>query len=122
MIGLELSTSFLFFLLPLTFFFLFKSFLATLLVKYPGKLAPRSYPLIGSLFPILQNSHRLIQWTSDIVNNSPTKTFILHRPLGRVRVITGNPDVVFGVTTLADLKCAAAPFSLRYMLMFITLL
>ncbi|KAI3514596.1 hypothetical protein L1887_13143 [Cichorium endivia] len=94
MIGLELSTSFLFFLLPLTFFFLFKSFLATLLVKYPGKLAPRSYPLIGSLFPILQNSHRLIQWTSDIVNNSPTKTFILHRPLGRIRVITGNPDVV----------------------------
>lgn len=93
MIDLHLSTSFLFLLLPITFFF-FKSIFSALLIKYPGKYTPISYPLIGSLFPILQNSHRLIQWTSDIVNDSPTKTFLLHRPLGRVRVITANPAVV----------------------------
>nr|XP_043621934.1 cytochrome P450 94A1-like [Erigeron canadensis] len=92
------STSFLFLLLlPLTFFF-FKSIISIIisLIKQPStnKYAPRSYPLIGSVFAILRNKHRFIQWTSDVVNNSPTKTMMLHRPLGSVRVITSNPDVV----------------------------
>ncbi|KAK9055737.1 hypothetical protein SSX86_026822 [Deinandra increscens subsp. villosa] len=89
MIDLHLSTSILFLLLPITFFFLlFKS------VKPARKPGPKSYPLIGSLFSLLQNRHRFIQWTADIVNNTPTKTVTIHLPLGRVRVITANPAVV----------------------------
>ncbi|GJX10394.1 cytochrome P450 94A2-like protein [Tanacetum coccineum] len=94
MINLELSSSILFLLLPLAFLFL-KSICTTFFIKSTGKYAPiRAYPLIGSLFPILQNRHRFIQWTSDLVNNSPTKTVTIHRPLGNVRVMTANPDVV----------------------------
>ncbi|XP_071699995.1 cytochrome P450 94A2-like [Rutidosis leptorrhynchoides] len=93
-IDLDLSTSFLFLLLPLTLFF-FKSILSTFFIKSTtSNFGPKSYPLIGSLFLLQQNRHRFIQWTADIVNNSPTKTFILHRPLGSVRVITANPAVV----------------------------
>ncbi|KAI3741923.1 hypothetical protein L1987_59602 [Smallanthus sonchifolius] len=95
MIDLNLSTSFLLLLFPLTFFFFFfKSFFSTFFIKPTGDYGPKSYPLIGSLFTLLQNRHRFIQWTADVVNNSPTKTAIIHLPLGRVRVFTANPAVV----------------------------
>ncbi|XP_076883710.1 cytochrome P450 94A1-like [Bidens hawaiensis] len=56
--------------------------------------SPKSYPLIGSYISIYTNRHRLTQWTSDTVRNSPTLTFLLRRPFGQSRVITGNPAVV----------------------------
>ncbi|KAL8236308.1 hypothetical protein R6Q59_017389 [Mikania micrantha] len=87
MIDLNTSTFILLLLFSLVFIFFFIS-------KPTGKYGPKSYPLIGSLFSLLQNRHRFIQWTADIVNNSPTKTAIIHLPLGRVRVITANPTVV----------------------------
>ncbi|KAK1420541.1 hypothetical protein QVD17_22220 [Tagetes erecta] len=93
MIDLNLTTYILLLLIPLTFFF-FTSIFYKLLIKPTEKHGLKSYPLIGSLFPLLENRHRFIQWTSDIINNTPTKTAIIHLPLGRVRVITANPTVV----------------------------
>ncbi|KVI12386.1 cytochrome P450 94A2-like [Cynara cardunculus var. scolymus] len=93
---LHLSKSIFFSILPFFFIFIFffKSIFSIFFIKPTNNFAPRSYPLIGSLFFILQNNHRFIQWTSDYVNNSPTKTAVLHRPLGRLRVLTANPAVV----------------------------
>ncbi|KAD3338332.1 hypothetical protein E3N88_33853 [Mikania micrantha] len=80
------------FLLPLVFIIFkpkskFKS-------KSDERLAPKSYPFIGSYLSIYTNRHRLIQWTSDAVHNSPNFTFLLRRPFGQSRIITGNPTVV----------------------------
>lgn len=36
----------------------------------------------------------MIQWTSDLVQRSPTASYVLHRPLGRRQVFTGNPATV----------------------------
>ncbi|KAI7751735.1 hypothetical protein M8C21_012817 [Ambrosia artemisiifolia] len=87
MFDLQLSTYILLLLFPSTllFFFYFKSTEAYGL---------KSYPLIGCLFTVLENRHRFVQWTADVVNNTPTKTAIIHLPLGRVRVATANPTVV----------------------------
>ncbi|KAD3338348.1 hypothetical protein R6Q59_027005 [Mikania micrantha] len=74
------------FILPLLFIF-FRP-------KSDAKLPPRSYPLIGNYHSIYANRHRLIEWTSDAVHNSPTLTAFLRRPFGQNRVITGNPAVV----------------------------
>ncbi|XP_071720664.1 cytochrome P450 94A1-like [Rutidosis leptorrhynchoides] len=56
--------------------------------------SPKSYPLIGSFLAYYTNRHRLTQWTSYYVRNSPTLTILLRRPFGQIRVITGNPQIV----------------------------
>ncbi|KAK9057366.1 hypothetical protein SSX86_022201 [Deinandra increscens subsp. villosa] len=58
------------------------------------KLSPESYPLIGNYLSFYKNRHRLIQWTSDAVHNSPALTLLLRRPFGQSRIITANPTVV----------------------------
>ncbi|KAH8515367.1 hypothetical protein H0E87_004005 [Populus deltoides] len=52
---------------------------------------PKPYPLIGSSVAIYANRNRVIQWTSDLIQNSPTATIVLHRFLDDSRVHTGNP-------------------------------
>ncbi|XAR58611.1 hypothetical protein NMG60_11014082 [Bertholletia excelsa] len=92
MFEFELSASLLFCTLPLLFFFVvnLKSIFASLFSSKSSKI-PRSYPIIGSFFDLYKNRDRHIQWTSDLVLSSPTATFILHRPLGRLNVFTANP-------------------------------
>ncbi|MFS7930666.1 putative cytochrome P450 [Helianthus anomalus] len=92
MVDLHLSTFILLSLFPLTLFYFF--FKSILLIKSTGNYGPKSYPFIGCLPSILPNRHRFVQWTADVVNNTPTKTAIIHLPFGRVRVVTANPTVV----------------------------
>ncbi|KAI3773032.1 hypothetical protein L6452_04229 [Arctium lappa] len=94
MADLHLSQSIFILLLPFTIIFIFKSIFSASFTKSSNNFPPKSYPFIGSLFSILRNRNRFIQWTSDVVNNTPTKTVILRRPLGALRVITANPAVV----------------------------
>nr|XP_043611204.1 cytochrome P450 94A1-like [Erigeron canadensis] len=61
---------------------------------FSSKSSLKSYPFIGNYLSIYTNRHRLTQWTSECVNNSPSLTFLLKRPFGQTRVITGNPDIV----------------------------
>ncbi|XP_071720127.1 cytochrome P450 94A1-like [Rutidosis leptorrhynchoides] len=56
--------------------------------------SPKSYPLIGSSIALYTNRHRITQWTTDYLLNSPTLTLKLRGPFGQSRVITGNPEVV----------------------------
>ncbi|KAL7597735.1 hypothetical protein Lser_V15G27139 [Lactuca serriola] len=75
-----------YFLLPFLFIF-FK----LLLTNSDENSQPKSYPLIGNYLSIYANSHRLTQWTSDAIHNSPSFTFVVRRPFGQKRVLTGNP-------------------------------
>ncbi|KAJ8749538.1 hypothetical protein K2173_025733 [Erythroxylum novogranatense] len=52
---------------------------------------PKSYPLIGSFFYFRANKDRRVQWTSDILLNSPSATYVFDAGLGRHRILTGNP-------------------------------
>ncbi|KAH7854873.1 hypothetical protein Vadar_018630 [Vaccinium darrowii] len=100
MLDLELSATLLSFLLPFLFLFIIKwrSIFTTL---FPSKSpenatnkTPKSYPLIGSFFSIYANRKRNVEWTSELVTNSPTSTVVLHRPLGRRHIFTANPSNV----------------------------
>ncbi|KAH7856228.1 hypothetical protein Vadar_034125 [Vaccinium darrowii] len=98
MLDLELSTTLLSFLLPFFLLFIIKrrSIFTTL---FPSKSpenakTPKSYPIIGSFFSIYENRNRSVQWTSELVTNSPTSTFVLRRPLGRRVIYTANPSNV----------------------------
>ncbi|KAJ7977281.1 putative Cytochrome P450 [Quillaja saponaria] len=55
---------------------------------------PKAYPVVGSIFSILPNKNRRIQWLSDILQISPSSTFTLHRLFGHRQVFTANPAVV----------------------------
>lgn len=90
---LQVSASLLLCFIPLLFLFIKKT-LSFGSPKRNNSHLPRSYPFIGSYFSILANVHRRIQWTSDIVRNSPGLTFALHRPLGKRAIITANPASV----------------------------
>lgn len=52
---------------------------------------PKSYPIIGSYFAIYANRERRVQWLSDMIQTSPSATFVLHRFMGQRQVFTGNP-------------------------------
>ncbi|KAF8388192.1 hypothetical protein HHK36_026858 [Tetracentron sinense] len=55
---------------------------------------PRSYPLIGSSFAIFANRNRRNQWFAEILRNTPTGSFVLHRPFGAHQIFTANPTNV----------------------------
>ncbi|XP_059432448.1 cytochrome P450 94A2-like [Corylus avellana] len=55
---------------------------------------PRSYPIIGSFLAALANRNRSLQWISDIVQLSPSATYVLHRNFATRVVLTANPAVV----------------------------
>ncbi|CAH1417761.1 unnamed protein product [Lactuca virosa] len=80
------EVSLLFYFLPFLFIF-FK----LLLTDSDENSQPKSYPFIGNYLSIYANSHRLTQWTSDAIHNSPSFTFVVRRPFGQKRVLTGNP-------------------------------
>ncbi|KAI6674836.1 hypothetical protein NL676_002742 [Syzygium grande] len=56
-----------------------------------SKNLPKVYPIFGSYFSFFANIERRMDWTADLVRNSPSATYIFHRPLGDRQVFTGNP-------------------------------
>ena len=54
---------------------------------------PKQYQTIGIYLDLRANWHRRAQWTSDIIQNSPSATYILQRAGDRT-VTTGNPENV----------------------------
>ncbi|XP_031402787.1 cytochrome P450 94A1-like [Punica granatum] len=90
---MELTASLFLFLFLLPLLFLVLVFLNVSPSPSSDKL-PKIYPLKGSSFALLANLKRRIQWTSDLIQLSPTATYVLHRPLGLRHVFTGNPATV----------------------------
>ncbi|XP_050235703.1 cytochrome P450 94A2-like [Mercurialis annua] len=86
----ELSVSF--FCILLSLFFIFSVAKSSKSKKStPNNYSPKPYPIFGHYFDLKENWHRRVQWTSDILRNSPTATFMLRRPLGGRAIITANP-------------------------------
>ncbi|KAH8509375.1 hypothetical protein H0E87_011217 [Populus deltoides] len=85
---IELLASLALLLVPL-FFYLTKNSKSQESSKSNPNL--KSYPLIGSSVAIFANRNRFIQWTSDLIQNSPTATVVIRRFLDDSRVLTGNP-------------------------------
>ncbi|PSS33491.1 Cytochrome P450 94B3 like, partial [Actinidia chinensis var. chinensis] len=52
------------------------------------------YPLVGSLPQFLKNSHRFLDWTTQVLRDCPSNTAVFRRP-GKVQgIITANPSNV----------------------------
>ncbi|XP_022873094.1 cytochrome P450 94A2-like [Olea europaea var. sylvestris] len=51
---------------------------------------PKSYPIFGSIFTILKNKDRRVQWTSEMVLCTPNLTYTLYRPFGYRQMFTAN--------------------------------
>jgi cytochrome P450 len=52
---------------------------------------PPSYPILGCLISFYKNRHRILDWYTDLLSNSPTKTIVVHRLGSRRIVVTANP-------------------------------
>ncbi|KAK4375897.1 hypothetical protein RND71_006574 [Anisodus tanguticus] len=53
---------------------------------------PYAYPLLGHLVAILRNRNHIFEWIAEVVNNSPSSTFLLHLHLRRhPHILTTNP-------------------------------
>lgn len=62
--------------------------------KAPKKPGFTSYPLVGTLPEFLWNRQRFLDWSTEILSESPNKTSIFRRPGNIQGVITANPDIV----------------------------
>ncbi|KAI3956914.1 hypothetical protein MKX01_000948 [Papaver californicum] len=56
-------------------------------------ILPKSYPLIGSCFPLIANRKRHNQWTAEVLAVCPTNTYVFRYP-GTCMVFTANPENV----------------------------
>ncbi|OAY49824.1 cytochrome P450 94A2 [Manihot esculenta] len=82
---------FLFSLLLLSLVFLFSIAKSSKSNKPISNHLSKSYPLIGNYLDLKANWHRRVQWTSDLLQNSPSATCVLYRPLGARAILTANP-------------------------------
>ncbi|KAL3603529.1 hypothetical protein D5086_004388 [Populus alba] len=86
----ELLASISLLLLPIFFYLTKSSKSKASSISNPN--APKSYPLVGSSLAIFANRNRRIQWISDLIQNSPSATVVLHRFfLDDSHILTGNP-------------------------------
>ncbi|XVE72988.1 hypothetical protein DITRI_Ditri11bG0082100 [Diplodiscus trichospermus] len=88
---IQLLTS-IFFVLILPFFFLIiiKTSKSKKLSTAPSPF-PKSYPIIGSYFDIKSNRSNRLQWTTQILQSSPSATFTLNHLFGYRQIFTSNP-------------------------------
>ncbi|XVF00071.1 hypothetical protein REPUB_Repub03eG0254100 [Reevesia pubescens] len=78
-------------LLLLFLIFLYSYYYFTSHRKQYGNQGFKVYPILGTLPDFLRNRHRFLDWTTEILNRSPTNTSVFVRP-GKVHgVITANP-------------------------------
>lgn len=80
-----------FLIVPLIFFFILKpnnnSTTASLSL-------PKSYPIVGTYLAASANKHRRNQWFAELLQISPSATFVLKHLLGPHQIVTANPAVV----------------------------
>ena len=58
---------------------------------YHHNHAPPSHPIIGCLVSFYQNRHRLLDWYTEHIAQSPTHTIVVQRLGARRTVVTANP-------------------------------
>ncbi|KAJ7979117.1 Cytochrome P450 family protein [Quillaja saponaria] len=55
---------------------------------------PPSYPIIGCLISFYENRRRLLDWYTDLLSESTTKTIVINRLGARRTIVTANPENV----------------------------
>lgn len=55
---------------------------------------PPTYPVLGCLISFSKNQHRLLDWYTELLAESPTQTIVVKRLGSRRTIITANPDNV----------------------------
>lgn len=55
---------------------------------------PPSHPFIGCLISFYKNRHRLLNWYTDLLSNSPSQTIVVHRLGAHRTIVTANPSNV----------------------------
>ncbi|XP_052196696.1 cytochrome P450 94B3-like [Diospyros lotus] len=55
---------------------------------------PPTYPIIGCLVSFYKNRHRLLDWYTDLLSKSTTRTIVIRRFGARRTVVTANPENV----------------------------
>ncbi|GAB4830490.1 hypothetical protein Ancab_020201 [Ancistrocladus abbreviatus] len=63
-------------------------------ISQSSSYLPKSYPIIGSFFAMKKHRNDPLSWESDVLQSSPSSTFILHLPLGGRQIFTANPQNV----------------------------
>ncbi|CAL5370267.1 unnamed protein product [Camellia sinensis] len=61
--------------------------------KFSGN-GPPTYPIIGCFVSFYKNSHRLLDWYTDLLSHSSNQTIVIHRFGARRIVVTANPENV----------------------------
>ncbi|TYI20542.1 hypothetical protein ES332_A07G245100v1 [Gossypium tomentosum] len=72
---------------------------------------PKSYPIIGSYFAIKSNRENRVQWTTEILQSSPSATFTLHNLFGSRQIFTANPANVQHMLKTHFFNYHKGPFS-----------
>ncbi|XP_060204462.1 cytochrome P450 94B3-like [Lycium barbarum] len=87
---------FLFFILGfLSFLFLYLSRKIHLKFrKFTPIYGPSSYPILGCLISFYKNRHRLLDWYTELLSESPTQTILVQRFGAPRTIITANPNNV----------------------------
>ncbi|RVW45016.1 Cytochrome P450 94B3 [Vitis vinifera] len=74
--------------------FLFYLLLLLLCREAAGRYSrngPPTYPIIGCLLSFYSNRRRLLDWYTDLIAHSPTRTIVVHRFGARRTIVTANP-------------------------------
>ncbi|KAF3436192.1 hypothetical protein FNV43_RR23284 [Rhamnella rubrinervis] len=93
MIHKLLFSSFLF-IFPLLFFFILVKKKNPIPRKPSLRPSPKAYPIVGHFFAIYTNWHRRNQLSAEVLQNTPSATFVLRGFFGSRRILTANPAVV----------------------------
>ncbi|KAF3436194.1 hypothetical protein FNV43_RR23286 [Rhamnella rubrinervis] len=92
---LQLLFSFLLFILPLFFLFILAKKHKSISKKPSSSSpSPKAYPLVGHFFAFYPNRHRRNQFAAEVLQNSPSATFVIRGFFGSRQILTGNPAVV----------------------------
>ncbi|CDP15011.1 unnamed protein product [Coffea canephora] len=73
---------------------LFQRFLDLKSGKLSFSHGPKSYPIIGCLVAFYQNRHRLLDWYTEILSQSPSQTMVIKRFGAPRTIVTANPQNV----------------------------
>ncbi|KAK7286652.1 hypothetical protein RJT34_21801 [Clitoria ternatea] len=81
-----------------SFLFLFLLFLYLYKFHFKNPLNNKKgfkrYPFLGVLPDFLKNRHRFLEWSTQVLRDTPTGTAVFSRPFNVRGVITANPDNV----------------------------
>ncbi|CAE5965709.1 unnamed protein product [Arabidopsis arenosa] len=82
-------------------------------VIYPCRNSiPKTYPVIGCLISFYTNRNRLLDWYTELLNESPSRTVVIRRLASRRTVVTANPlNVEYILRTNFDNYPKGKPFT-----------